>query len=215
MRFTTLSRLFAMLAVIALLVPSVVLAQGIVTGAVAGTITDSTGAVVSNAKVTLKSEDTGEVLTQVTSSTGSFNFTLLKPGAYRLTLSQQGFKGVSEKLDVALGQTTTANLKLEIGSAAETVEVSAVTPLLQTEDANISTTYNAAQIESLPSPGGVWAWRRGGSITVAVNLSNHEATLDGVDGAVCIATDRARDGERCSKSTVVAPWEGLVVRADG
>jgi len=154
MRFTTLSGLFAMLAVIALLVPSVVLAQGIVTGAVAGTITDSTGAVVSNAKVTLKSEDTGEVLTQVTSSTGSFNFTLLKPGAYRLTLSQQGFKGVSEKLDVALGQTTTANLKLEIGSAAETVEVSAVTPLLQTEDANISTTYNAAQIESLPSPGG-------------------------------------------------------------
>jgi hypothetical protein len=154
MRFTTSIRLLALLAVVALIVPSVLWGQGIVTGSVTGTVTDPSNAVVPNAKVTLKSEDTGEVLTQTTGSTGSYNFPLLKPGTYRIGLTQQGFRGVSEKVDVILGQATTANIKLEVGSTSETLEVTGVAPILQTEDANISTTFSETQVSKLPTPGG-------------------------------------------------------------
>jgi Carboxypeptidase regulatory-like domain len=154
MRFTTSMRLLALLAAIALIVPSAVWGQGIVSGAVTGVVTDASNAVVSNAKVTLKSEETGEVLTQMTGSAGSFNFPLLKPGTYRIGLTQQGFRSVSEKVDVVLGQTTTANIKLDVGSTSETLEVTGEAPLLQTEDANISTTFTAQQISALPTPGG-------------------------------------------------------------
>jgi len=52
-----------------------------------------------------------------------------------------------------LGQIATANIKLVVGNVAQTVEVSGQAPLLQTEDANISTTYNQAQIQQLPAVG--------------------------------------------------------------
>jgi Carboxypeptidase regulatory-like domain len=154
MRFTTSIRLLALLAVMALIVPTVVVGQGITSGAVTGVVTDASNAVVPNATVTLKSEESGAVLTQTTGATGTFNFTLLKPGSYRVSLSQQGFRAVAEKVDVVLGQTSTANIKLEVGSTSETLEVTSEAPLLQTEDANISTTFNTEQILALPTPGG-------------------------------------------------------------
>jgi hypothetical protein len=154
MRFTTSIRLLALLAVMALIVPTALWGQGITSGAVTGVVTDASNAVVPNATVTLKSEETGAVLTQTTGTTGTFNFPLLKPGSYRVGLAQQGFRSISEKVDVVLGQTTTANIKLEVGSTSETLEVSGEAPLLQTEDANISTTFNTEQILALPTPGG-------------------------------------------------------------
>lgn len=154
MRFTTPSRLLALLAVMALIVPTALWGQGITSGAVTGVVTDASNAVVPNANVTLKSEETGAVLTQTTGASGSFNFPLLKPGTYRVGLTQQGFRAVSEKVDVVLGQTSTANIKLEVGSASETLEVTSEAPLLQTEDANISTTFTTEQILALPTPGG-------------------------------------------------------------
>lgn len=153
MRFRTISTLLMLLALIGLLVPGIV-AQSIVTGAVTGVVTDPTGAIVPNVKVTLTSNETGEAITQTTGSTGAFTFPLLKPGSYKLSLAQQGFRTISENVDVALAQTTTTNIKLEVGSTAETLEVSGEAPLLQTEDANISTTFNETQITALPTPGG-------------------------------------------------------------
>jgi alpha-glucosidase len=66
--------------------------------------------------------------------------------------------------------------------------------------------------ESLPAPPGVWAWRRGGSAVVAVNLSERPAHVR-VDGVVAVATDRARDGERVTGRLRLAPWEGAVITA--
>ena len=53
----------------------------------------------------------------------------------------------------------------------------------------------AGSYESLPSPSGSWAWRRGGATVIGVNLSDAEVAVDGVDGRIAIATDRSRDGE--------------------
>jgi hypothetical protein len=130
------------------------LAQNIVTGGISGTVTDPSGAVVPNATLTLKSNTTGEVQQTTTSATGLYNFPLLKPGSYSVSISQSGFRGVNQKVDVLLGQIIPVNIKLAVGNASETVEVTGTAPLLQTEDANISTTFTSTQIENLPNPGG-------------------------------------------------------------
>lgn len=149
-----LHKTFALLLASVLLIPAGVLAQNIVTGGISGTITDPTGAVVADAKVSLKSNTTGESQTAVTGSSGLYNFPLLKPGSYTVSVSQTGFRSVNETVDVQLAQVSTANIKLPVGNAAETVEVTGQAPLLQTEDANISTTFSQAQVAQLPNPGG-------------------------------------------------------------
>jgi hypothetical protein len=154
MRFRLFGTLIVVLSVFALVMPSVSPAQNIVTGAISGTVTDPSGAVVPNAPVTLKSSSTGEQQTTTTSSTGLYNFPLLKPGPYTVSIAQTGFKGVSQNVDVMLGQITAVNLKLSVGNTSETIEVTGTAPLLQTEDANISTTFNESQIKNLPNPGG-------------------------------------------------------------
>jgi len=100
MRFTTLSRLFAMLAVIALLVPAVVLAQSNTQGAIAGTIVDASNAVLPNITVTLKSLDKGFSTTATTNGQGGFAFPLVDAGTYSVTVSAAGFKQFAEKVVV-------------------------------------------------------------------------------------------------------------------
>jgi hypothetical protein len=153
MRFTTLSRLLAAVAVIAMLVPSVVLAQNSTTGAISGTVTDPSNAVVGSAAVVLKSTDTGVSATATTTSVGAYGFSLLKPGAYKVTVKQQGFRTTEQTVVVAVGQTTTVNIQLVLGSGAEIVEVSGSAPLIQTEDANISTSFSAKQVDLIPNGG--------------------------------------------------------------
>jgi hypothetical protein len=148
MRFRTMVALFVVLALAG------AMAQNIITGGISGTVTDPSGAIVPGAKVNLKSNSTGETQTTSTGSTGLYNFPLLKPGSYSVTISQTGFRSVTEIVEVQLGQTSAVNLKLIVGNTSETVEVTGTAPLLQTEDANISTTFNSAQIDSLPAPGG-------------------------------------------------------------
>jgi hypothetical protein len=148
MRFRTMVACFVMFALAG------AMAQNIVTGGISGTVTDPTGAIVPGAKVTLKSTNTGETQTSSTGSGGLFSFPLLKPGTYSVNVSQPGFNTENETVEVQLAQITTVNLKLVVGNASETVEVSGAAPLLQTEDANISTTFNERQILSLPAPGG-------------------------------------------------------------
>src|SRR5277367_2936204 len=145
--------LAALLAVLMLLLPGQIGAQSIVTGAVGGTVTDSSGAVIAGATVTLKSNDTGAVLSASTSTTGGYQFTLLKPGNYTLAVSHSGFKQLTQSTEVLLGQITLANLKLEVGATSDTVTVTEQGALLQTEDANISSNFDTNQIQNIPNPG--------------------------------------------------------------
>ncbi|MDQ3893206.1 MAG: alpha-amylase family glycosyl hydrolase [Actinomycetota bacterium] len=66
----------------------------------------------------------------------------------------------------------------------------------------------------IETPPGAWAWRRGARVAVAVNLSDDEAQVEGVEGRVALATDRARDGERLDGSLRLAAWQGAVVTAE-
>src|SRR3984957_5047714 len=144
----------ALLAALLLLLPGLLSAQSVVTGALTGAVTDPSGAVIGGATVTLTSATTGETLVTQSSVTGAYSFGLVKPGAYKLTVTQSGFKEASLSADVALGETAVANVKLELGSGSVTIEVTGQGALLQTENANISTSIAQAEIENLPNPGG-------------------------------------------------------------
>ena len=154
MRLSKHCRLAILFAALLLLLPTLISAQSVVTGAIGGTITDPSGAVIVGATVNLKNGDTSEVLSTTSSSGGIYQFTLLKPGVYTLTVTQQGFKQTTQTVEVLLGQTTASNLKLELGSGAVTVEVSGQGAMLQTEDANISSNFDTNQIQNVPNPGG-------------------------------------------------------------
>ena len=77
--------------------------QSIVTGGIAGTVTDATGAVVGAAKLTLKSSDTGQTFNYMSSAGGEYVFSLLKPGAYILSVAKDGFKNFDKARDRGAG----------------------------------------------------------------------------------------------------------------
>lgn len=152
------SRILTQVFVLALLVAGVFVlqtaAQTVVSGDITGTVTDPSDAVVSGATVTATNvaEDTAQSTTS--NSAGLYRFPFAKPGTYKLTVSFKGFKGITQTIAVGVGQIATANFKLELGAASETVEVTAGASLIQTEDANISTSYSQLQLAELPAPGG-------------------------------------------------------------
>src|SRR6202161_1727087 len=154
MRLKKYFRLGALFAALLLLLPAMLSAQSVVTGALNGTVTDPSGAVIVGATVSWSSTDTVASLTTQTNASGGYSFGLVKPGRYTLVVTQTGFKQSTQVVGVALGETGVANVKLELGSGAVTVEVTGQGALLQTENANISTSIETAEIENLPNPGG-------------------------------------------------------------
>jgi hypothetical protein len=129
-------------------------AQTITTGDIVGTVKDTTGAIVPGASVTLKSVDFGDTRSVATDNNGSFRFTFLKPGNYTLAATAAGLKTDVQKLAVEVGQVNTVDLVAKVQSTQEVIEVLASGALVETENANLSTTYTTTQMEELPMPGG-------------------------------------------------------------
>jgi hypothetical protein len=132
---------------------TLVSAQTTTTGAVAGTVLDPGGASVPDASVRLVSDATAETLTAQTDNSGFFTIPLIKPGNYTLTVEKQGFRKEQRSLAVVIGQNLGLNFKLEVGNLSEVVQVEAAPPLLQVENANLSTTFESLQVENLPNGG--------------------------------------------------------------
>src|SRR5258708_32117161 len=130
------------------------LAQSIISGEITGTVTDSTHAGVPNATVTLVGAESGFNATATTSSSGTFRFPLLRPGTYTVTVTANNFRTSKRDVVAAVGQVIDVPVQLEVGPTTETVEVTATQPALETENANLATTYSPNQIENMPSPGG-------------------------------------------------------------
>ena len=154
MRFTKASASFVLLAItVLLLVPGMLFAQSATKGAVSGTVTDASNAVVSGTAVTLRSLDKGGSIQTVTNAQGVYQFELTDPGNYEVVISAAGFKQFAAKVGVNNGQVSTVNVKLEVGAAGTTVEVSAAAPLLDTEAAEMSTSFDRNLVENLPNGG--------------------------------------------------------------
>ncbi len=123
------------------------------TGTVTGTVTDSSGAAVPGATVTLIDAATGSARTTTTNDTGAFAFPYVNPGTYSVKVSKQGFKTivVSNQV-VAVGRQLSVNPVLEIGSVSQTVEVSiTVGAELQTMDATVGANLSGETLINLPN----------------------------------------------------------------
>lgn len=132
--------------------PADLLAQSATTGQVAGTIKDPSGAVVPAAKITLASE-TGVKRAGESDSTGYYAFPLLPPGVYKLEVTLSGFKPVTvDKVRVKITETTTADVTLEVGTAQETITVTAEAPLLQATSPTAGRVVEETIIRQLPLP---------------------------------------------------------------
>jgi len=124
------------------------------TGSITGTVTDTSGAVVNNAKVTLTNEGTGASLTVNTSNDGGYTFSPVKIGSYKIDASAQGFKTVTQaKVVVNVSASVLVNLKLPPGSVTETVEVTSAVPVLQTQDASVGQVMDSNSVNNLPLNG--------------------------------------------------------------
>lgn len=130
-----------------------VMAQGIVTGYITGTVVDQQGAVVPNASVVATQNATNARFTVTTLANGVFEVRNLPPGAYTVAISAPGFSAVKlENIQVAVGsETALKNQTLSVGANQTVVTVeSTATPLLSTTQAQISTEFTPQQIVSLP-----------------------------------------------------------------
>jgi len=128
-------------------------AQTNISGDIAGTVTDPSGAAIAGATVTLTSKATGAGKTATSGGHGEYRFSLLEPGDYALTVSAASFEGAKTTVTVAASQIASGDIKLAVGKATTVVDVAATEPLLHTEDAQISTSFSMEQIQALPNPG--------------------------------------------------------------
>ena len=121
------------------------------TATVTGTITDSTGAVVASAPVSVKNVETGQVYTGASSSTGNYTVAQLPIGDYDLTVMVSGFKTYSHtKFHLAAEQTMREDIALQVGQSSEAVTVTAESSLLQTESSELAGNFTLKQLDDLP-----------------------------------------------------------------
>src|SRR5271169_4812277 len=148
MRSALLPSLF--LAMAFLLVPNGHAQQTL--GGITGTVTDTSGAVISGATVNLVGVETKLSRTQTTSSTGSYSFVNLPLGTYTLSFTQQGFQSQNiPAIQVQANRTATVNAELKIGNVSESITVEE-SPLINFVDTTNGYVMDKLQIDSVPLP---------------------------------------------------------------
>ena len=121
------------------------------TASLRGTVTDSSGATVSNAKVTLLNTERGFERTINSGSAGGYEFLQVPPGTYQLKVEMPGFQRHEQTgVQLLVDNPATVNVKLSVGAATETVEVSAEGAVINTSDASLGNAFNEVQVKSLP-----------------------------------------------------------------
>ena len=137
-------------AILLLLAP---LAQAQYRASIQGTVTDSTGALIPGATLTLTDLGTNETQVRTSNEAGIFNFNALPPDTFSLVVTRDGFqKKVIDQLKLIPDQPNAVNVQMQIGSTAETVTVDAdSTPALDTETANNGRTISENEVQHMPT----------------------------------------------------------------
>lgn len=123
------------------------------TGSIVGTVSDPSGAVISGATITITNVASGQVVSVPSNSAGSFNSGALIPADYKTHVSAKGFTSAEMTLIVLVGNTASVNVKLQIGSEKEIVEVQGNALQVNTDQPTVQGVVNEQQIENLPING--------------------------------------------------------------
>jgi hypothetical protein len=123
-------------------------------GSIVGTVTDTSGAVIPGASVTVTDIGTNQKQTLQSDTEGKYSFVNLIPANYRVEVTKSNFKRfVREGVPVQVGQATRIDPNLTVGNVSETVEVSTAAPLLQTDSSSSSQEIEGAQVQQMPLNG--------------------------------------------------------------
>ena len=139
------------MAIFAVLLGTVTTWGQLYSGSVTGVVSDSSGAVIPGARVTLTDEDKGTSLNSATEASGRYLFRGVPPASYRITVEMQGFQSQDRTgIRIDVDQNATVNFSLSVGNATTVVNVTAELPLLSTEDASTGQVIGRTMIDSLP-----------------------------------------------------------------
>jgi len=123
-------------------------------GSILGTVSDASGGSVRGATVTMTNEGTNASLSTTTGSDGTYKFSPVRIGSYKLTATLQGFQTITQRnVVVNVGQDVVVDFTLKPGSVSETVEVQSSVPVLETQDASVGQVIDSRNVDNLPLNG--------------------------------------------------------------
>lgn len=128
-------------------------AQATATGAIQGTVTDKSQAVVVDAQVVATNNATGATRTMPSNASGSYRFELMPAGTYTVTITKPGFSKVVQTFEVLVGQVSMINAELKPGGSNEVVEVTGEAPIVNSEETGVSQGITPTEVEQLPMIG--------------------------------------------------------------
>ncbi|MCS7316180.1 MAG: carboxypeptidase regulatory-like domain-containing protein, partial [Bryobacterales bacterium] len=133
------------------LVIAAALPAQVTTGEILGVVRDGTGAAVVEARVTVRSLETGHVRETVTGVDGRFRVPQLPVGTYQVTVERTGFaRYVQGPIVLRLNQTADLDVRLEVAGVTETITVSADAPLINTTNAEVGVNFDSRRVSELP-----------------------------------------------------------------
>jgi hypothetical protein len=158
-----------------------------VTGDLAGTVFDASGAGIPNASVVVKNEATNVETTAKSASSGEYRFTNLAVGSYTMMVTASGFgKQEIRNVAITLSKTATQNFKMAVASSTESIEVSAAAVSIDTTTASVSTAFQSQSLTDLPIASG-------GSGVINLSLLNAGV---GTSGAIGLGSGPSVGGQR-------------------
>lgn len=123
-------------------------------GTLVGTVSDASGASIAQANVVLISSERGDRRTAQTGADGNYQFVNLAPGQYRVEIEKQGFRRlVRDNILIEVQSTARIDAAMQVGEVSQTVEVTAQTPLLQTENASLGQVVDGRKVLEMPLNG--------------------------------------------------------------
>jgi hypothetical protein len=185
-------------------------AQGITTGSISGTVADTTGAVIAGATITATAKATDISLKTSSAGDGNFSFKDMPIGSYRLAISEGGFASLTlDNIEVASSRELALGIqRLSPGGAETVVEVSAAQNILETSQAQVTTTFDTKQLTNLPTAGGFdeLALLIPGVVdTHEDNFSNSNGANFSVNGERGRANNFEIDGQANNDTTITGP----------
>jgi hypothetical protein len=207
-----MKRIFNLVATLVLLFASVnfLHAQGITTGSITGTVADPTGAVIPGATITATATATKITSTATAGKDGTFSFKDLPIGVYTVVINANGFSNLTlNNIEVSAAKQQGLGIeKLSTGSASAVVDVSDAANILETSQAQVTTTFDSQAVTSLPLAGGfdeVTLLIPGVVNTRSDNFSNTNGTGFSVNGERGRANNFEIDGVTNNDTTIAGP----------
>jgi hypothetical protein len=132
--------------------------QGPTTGSISGSITDPSGAVIADAKITVTSEALIIPQSTITSNQGTYRFPSLPPGVYVVSVEAPGFAvGKREGITITVGFSATIDMQMSVAGNVQTVAVTGESALLDTENTKVQNSFGTEALSNLPTSRDMWS----------------------------------------------------------